>query len=143
MQLLIRRNQKPGMLKGVKYTLYVRAQLTQEESNLVKKNNLTAELLYYYDKDEGKNGLSASMKASGGLTGALISRMRDTALTVGKLAQGTEITCDNVAELLGVEDQIKEATLMLKSYLDAAATFGGEEVLDMDKVLSDLRDKGK
>lgn len=142
MKLLIRRNQKPGMIKGMKYILYVRAQLTEEENELVKKNNLTSELLYYYDKDAGKSGLSASMKAAGGLAGALLSRMRDTALTVGSLAAGTEITCDNVAELLGVEDQVKDAALMLKAYLDCARSFGGEEVLDMDKILAEKYGKG-
>lgn len=139
MQLLIRRNQKTGLMGGSKYTLYVRAQLTEEEKTLVKKNNLAGELLVYYDKDQDKANLAGAFKSAGGLTGALLRKMRDTALTVGKLIEGADFTCENVGELLGVEDQVKHASLMLKSYLDAAATFGGEEVIDMDKVLADMQ----
>jgi hypothetical protein len=142
MQLLIRRNQKSGMLGGTKYSLYVRAQITAEENSLIKKNNLAGELLVYYDKDENKASLAGAMKAAGGLTGALVRKMRDTALTVGKLIGGTEFTCDNVGELLGIENEVKEASLMLKNYLDLAAKFGGEEVLDMDQILADMNAKG-
>jgi hypothetical protein len=142
MQLLIRRNQKSGMLGGMKYTLYVRAQVTAEENSLIKKNNLAGELLVYYDKDANKATLAASVKNNlGGLAGALVRKMRDTALTVAKLIEGTEFTCDNVGELLGVENEVKEASLMLKNYLDVAAKFGGEEVLDMDQILADMNAK--
>jgi hypothetical protein len=137
MQLLIRRNQKTGLLGGAKYTLYVRAQLTEEEHQLVKKNNLAGELLVYYDKDADKATLAGAMKNAGGLTGALVRKMRDTALTVAKLIEGTEFKCDNVGELLGVEGEVRQATLMLKNYLDVSAKFGGEEVLDMDQLLAE------
>jgi hypothetical protein len=137
MQLLIRRNQKTGLLGGAKYTLYVRAQLTDEEKTLVKKNNLAGELLVYYDKDADKATLAGAMKNAGGLAGALVRKMRDTALTVAKLIEGTEFKCDNVGELLGVEGEVRQATLMLKNYLDIAGTFGGEEVLDMDQLLAE------
>jgi hypothetical protein len=137
MQLLIRRNQKTGLLGGAKYTLYVRAQLTEEEHQLVKKNNLAGELLVYYDKDADKATLMGAMKAAGGLAGGLVRKMRDTALTVAKLIEGTEFKCDNVGELLGVEGEVRQATLMLKNYLDIAGKFGGEEVLDMDQLLAE------
>lgn len=136
MQLLIRRNQKTGLMGGAKYTLYVRAQLTDEEHALVKKNNLAGELLVYYDKDANKAGLVGDMKRQGGLAAALVRKMRDTAMTVAKLIEGTEFKCDNVGELLGVEGEVREASLMLKNYLDVAAKFGGEEVLDMDELLA-------
>jgi hypothetical protein len=141
MQLLIRRNQKTGILGGAKYTLYVRAQLTEEEKALVRKNNLAGELLVYYDKDENKATLAGAMKDAGGLAGALVRKMRDTALTVAKLIEGTEFKCDNVGELLGVEGEVRQASLMLKNYLDVAAKFGGEEVLDMDKLLAEANAK--
>jgi hypothetical protein len=137
MQLLIRRNQKTGLLGGAKYALYVRAQLTDEERQLVKKNNLAGELLVYYDKDADKATLLGAMKDAGGLAGTLVRKMRDTALTVAKLIEGTEFKCDNVGELLGVEGEVRQATLMLKNYLDVSAKFGGEEVLDMDQLLAE------
>lgn len=141
MQLLIRRNQKTGLMGGAKYSLYVRAQLSEEEKALVKKNNLAGEMLVYYDRDADKANLAGAMKDAGGLAGALMRKMRDTALTVAKLIEGAEIKCDNVGELLGIERETKEAALMLKNYLDVAATFGGEEVLDMDKILAEMNAK--
>lgn len=141
MQLLIRRNQKTGLMGGAKYSLYVRAQLSDEEKALVKKNNLAGEMLVYYDRDADKANLAGAMKDAGGLAGALMRKMRDTALTVAKLIEGAEIKCDNVGELLGMERETKEAALMLKNYLDVAATFGGEEVLDMDKILAEMNAK--
>lgn len=133
MQLLIRRNQKTGTFGKAKYSLYVRAQLTPEEDKLIKKNNLTNELLYHYE---------AAVGTGGGVKGVVTFLMRDTKLTVAKLIEGTEMICDNVAQLLGVEDEVKQAALTLKSYLDASATFGGEEVIDMDKLLKDSSGKG-
>lgn len=142
MKLLIRRNQKTGLMGGAKYLLYVRAQVTDEEQQLIKKNNLAGELLVYYDKDANKATLMGAMKDAGGLTGGLIRKMRDTALTVAKLIEGTEFKCENVGELLGVEGEVRQATLMLKNYLDIAAKFGGEEVLDMDQLLAEENAKG-
>jgi len=40
MKLLLRRDQKTGLMGKSKYTLYVRAQLTDAEANLVRKNRL-------------------------------------------------------------------------------------------------------
>lgn len=142
MKLLIRRNQKTGLLGGAKYTLYVRAQVTDEEQQLIKKNHLAGELLVYYDKDADKATLAGAMKDAGGLTGVLVRKMRDTALTVAKLIEGTEFKCENVGELLGVEGEVRQATLMLKNYLDVATTFGGEEVLDMDQLLAEANAQG-
>lgn len=142
MKLLIRRNQKTGLMGGAKYLLYVRAQVTDEEQQLIRKNNLAGELLVYYDKDANKATLMGAMKDAGGLTGGLIRKMRDTALTVAKLIEGTEFKCENVGELLGVEGEVRQATLMLKNYLDIAAKFGGEEVLDMDQLLAEENAKG-
>lgn len=138
MKLLLRRSQKSGMLGGTKYTLYVRAQLSEEESSLVKHNHLAGELLVYHERDTGP-GLFSAAKSKGGLTDFVVSKMRDTELTVAKLIEGAELSCENVAQLLAVEDQVKGAALTLKAYLDAAAKFGGEEVLDMDEVLAQVQ----
>jgi len=112
-------------------------QLTEEENALVKKNNLAGELLVYYDKDADKASITAAMKESGGWAAAMVHKMRDTALTVAKLVEGTEIVCDNVGKLVGVESEAKEAVVMLKCYLDVSATFGSEEVLDIDRILAE------
>lgn len=41
------------------------------------------------------------------------------------------IECKDVVEMLAVEDQIKEAARTFAQVLAAAATFGGEEVVDL------------
>ena len=58
--------------------------------------------------------------------------MKDTTLTTNSLINGTTFTCKNVAELLEIEEQVKEAAVNLRRYLYAASGFGGEEVIDVD-----------
>jgi uncharacterized protein (DUF433 family) len=50
-------------------------------------------------------------------------------VTVTDLVQGKRIECKNILEMLAVEGQIREAALTFKQVLDAAAHFGGEEVI--------------
>lgn len=119
MKVLIKRDQKSGMLGKAKFLLYVRAQLEPEESELVKKYRLGGELLVYHDKTGPTTGFMS----------VVWSRIKDTALTVASFEHGTQFECDNVGELLGIEEQVKEAAKNFKGYLQAAKTFGGEEVL--------------
>ena len=135
MKLLIRRDQKTGLLGKQKYTLYVRAQLSDAEAAIVRKNKLEGELLLYFDKDAHQSGYARNAKDEGGLMGAVMRLTRDVALTVGKLIEGASFTCDNVAELLGVEAEATEAAKNLKRYITAAATFGGELAIDIDEAL--------
>ena len=137
MKLLIRRDHKSGLMGGASYSLSVRAELTPEELELVRHNGLSSEILYFHDKDAGasRSVWASSMKAAGGLSGAIVSLMRDTKLTVATLTQGTTFKCKNVGELLGVEGEVREAAKMLKAYLDAAKHFGGEELIDVDQLL--------
>jgi len=43
---------------------------------------------------------------------------------------GRRFDCSSITEMLGVEAAIKDAALNFKAVLDAATTFGGEEVLE-------------
>lgn len=135
MKLLIRRNQKSGLLGKQKYTLYVRAQLTDTEAALVHKNRLENELLLYFDKDASASGFACQMKDEGGFLGLALSILRDVPLTVAKLIEGTSFNCDNVGQLLSVEDEATRSAMQLKRYLNAAATFGGEIAIDIDEAL--------
>ena len=137
MKLLIRRDQKTGLLGKQKYTLYVRAQLTDVEAALVHKNRLEGELLLYFDKDANLSGstLARSFKDGGGFIGLAVRHLRDVALTVAKLIEGATFTCDNVGELLSVEHEAVRGAMQLKRYINAASTFGGEEAIDIDEAL--------
>lgn len=141
MKLLIRRAQKAGMLGKQKYTLHVRAQITAAEQELIHKNGLANELLLYYERDTGA-GMVNGMLAKGGIIGGiggLLKTMRDVPLTVAALVNGTNFTCDNVAQLLDVENEAIQAAKNLKRYLEAAASFGGEIAIDIDDELTQER----
>jgi len=141
MKLLIRRAQKAGLLGKQKYTLYVRAQITDAEQEIIRRNGLAGELLLYYERDTQAGGINAMYAKDGliGGLGGLLKFMRDVSLTVQLLVSGTTFTCDNVAQLLDVEEQALQAAKNLKRYLDAAASFGGEVAIDIDDALKQER----
>lgn len=135
MKLLIRRDQKTGLMGKSKYTLSVRAQLNDAEAALVRKNRLENELLLYFDKDAHSSGYFRQKKDEGGFMGLAASLIRDVSLTVGKLIEGTSFTCDNVGQLLSVENEAVRSAMQLKRYIIAAATFGGEDAIDIDEAV--------
>lgn len=142
MKLLIKREQKTGMLGKNKFSLYVRAQITAAEEELIKKNGLANELLLYYERDQAASGMVNSMFTKGGFIGGLggmLKLMRDVQLTVNALIVGTTFNCDNVAQLLDVETESVQAAKNLKRYLEAAATFGGEVAIDIDEQIKQER----
>ncbi len=135
MKLLLCRDQKTGLLGKSKYALYVRAQLTDTEAAIVRKNRLENELLLYFDKDAHSSGYFRQKKDEGGFMGLAVSLLRDVSLTVGKLIEGTSFTCDNVGQLLSVENNAVRSAMQLKRYITAAATFGGEDAIDIDEAV--------
>lgn len=142
MKLLIRRAQKSGLLGKNKFSLHVRAQITEAEQKLIQQNGLANELLLYYERDQTAGGMVNSMYAQGGFIGGLggmLKLMRDVQLTVNALIVGTTFNCDNVAQLLDVETEAVQAAKNLKRYLEAAATFGGEVAIDIDDAIQQER----
>lgn len=123
MKLLLRRDQKSGFTGKVTFSLTVRAELTEEEKSHIKTYKLADTMLYERNKlaDRGS-----------GLLG-LISRwgfkMLNITVSVKDLADGKTIQVKNIVEMLAVEDQLKEAAQTFKYVLEAAASFGGEEVI--------------
>lgn len=122
MQVQLTRGKKTGMMGGASYTLQVRAVLTDEEKETVNKNGLSSELLVYHEKTAPAESL----------TGAILKNMRDTKLTVSSFVNGTTFTRKNVAELVGIEEEVRQAALNLRSYIELANNFGGTEVIDVD-----------
>lgn len=125
MKLLLRRDQKSGLIGKVTFTLAVRAELTDEEKSNIKKYKLGDTMLYERDKIiERGSGLL-------GLASRLAFKMMNISVSVNDLSDGKKIDCKDIVEMLAVEDQIKEAAQTFKSVLEAAATFGGEEVIEL------------
>ncbi len=125
MKLLLRRDQKSGLLGGsITFTLNVRAELTSEELQNIKKYKLGKTMLYERVKlaDPGSGLL--------GLASRLAFKAMNLTVSVNDLTDGKQIECKDVVEMLAVEEQIREACQTFKAVLEAAAHFGGEEVFE-------------
>ena len=127
MKLLIRREQQVGgvLRNTVKFAITVRADLSDQERNNIAKYKLGDALLYSRGElaDKGSGLLGLASRAA--------FHMMNISLTVNDLAQGKRIECKDILEMLGVQEQIKEAATTFKSVLEAAAHFGGDEVLEL------------
>jgi hypothetical protein len=125
MKLLLRRDQKSGLLGKVTFTLTVRAELSDEEQSNIRKYKLGDTMLYERE--------TLTEKGSGllGVASRLAFKMMNISVSVADLSGGKKIDCKDIVEMLAVEDQIKEAAQTFKNVLQAAATFGGEEVMQL------------
>ena len=125
MKLLLKRDQKSGMLGGVNFMLDVRAELTAEERANVVKYKLGNTTLYERETltDPGRGLL--------GLASRVAFKMINISVSVNDLNAGKRIECKDIVELLAVEEQIKEAARIFHAVLMAAATFGGEQIVEI------------
>ena len=123
MKLLLRRDQRAGMLGKVVFTLGVRAELTPDETANIAKYRLGETVLYE------KNTLAERGSGLIGLASRAAFRAMNISVSVNDLAGGKKIECKDVVEMIAVSDQIKEAAETFKAVLEAAAQFGGEEVI--------------
>lgn len=123
MKLLLRRDQKSGFTGKVTFSLTVRAELTEEEKSHIKTYKLADTMLYERFKlnDRG-SGLLGFLSRVG-------FKILNITVSVKDLADGKTIQVKNIVEMLTVEDQLKEAAQTFKNVLEAAASFGGEEVI--------------
>ena len=136
MQLKIRRSQRTGGIvsKNALFCLDARVQFTGEEQQNITRYKLGNVNVY---SSEASKRLQEKSEAQqdGSTRGAfkslgtiLLAAMRLN-ITINSLAQGQHIECKSLDELLAAEGALMQACENLKSYLDAAATFDGREVL--------------
>lgn len=125
MKLLLRRDQKSGLIGKITFILTVRAELSDEEKNNIQKYKLGNTVLY--------EKMTLTDKGSGllGVASRLAFKMMNISVSVNDLLGGKTIDCKDIVEMLAVEDQIKEAAQTFKNVLEAAASFGGEEVIEL------------
>lgn len=126
MKLLLRRDQKPSMLGKIIFLVTVRAELSDDERTNIKKYKLGDAMLYERSKitDPG-SGLI-------GLAGRLAFKMINLTISVNDLEKGKTVECKDIVEMLAVEEQIKDAAHTFRNVLEAATTFGGEEIIDIN-----------
>lgn len=125
MKLLLRREQKAGMLGKITFILTIRAQLSDDEKGNIKKYKLGETMLYERSKiiDAGSGVL--------GVASRLAFKATNLTVSVHDLEKGKAVDCKDIVEMLAIEEQVKEAAQMFHAVLNAAATFGGEEVVEI------------
>lgn len=116
MKLVIQRDQRQqkGLLggnKGAMFSISCQVQLTPQEQDLVKRYRVENEKLV----------------AAGTLKASLTQE-----LTIGTLIQSVSLECPNIGALLESEKEIRNACRAFKNYLDVMATFGGQEVVEIE-----------
>jgi hypothetical protein len=113
MKLIITRDQAKSLLGGVKFEFKAKAELTSEEAELVKKYKAEKEVL-----------LKKEVKLLFTGTGLSLN------LTIGSLTAGQVFTCNDIAEILEYERNVKESCEAFKRYLEVMRSFGGQEVIE-------------
>lgn len=125
MKLLVRRNQRAGLLGKIIFTLEVRADLSDEEKQAISAYKLGDSVLYE------KNTMVDPGSGLLGLASRLAFKALNISVSVKDLAYGKKLECKDIVEMLAVEDQIKEAGKTFNAVLNAALHFGGEQVIDL------------
>lgn len=127
MKLLLRREQQTsGIIRNtITFAITVRAELSPEERQNIQKYKLGESVLYTRGEltDRGSGLLGLASRAA--------FHLMNISVTVNDLVQGKRIECKDILEMLGVQEQLKEAAATFKSVLEAAAHFGGDEVLEL------------
>lgn len=125
MRLLLRRDQRSGLLGKAVFTLDVRAEITDEELSAIRRYKLGDTQIYSSHEvlDRGSGIL--------GMASRLAWKMTVLTITVNDLATGKRVEAKDIVEMLAIEDQIREAAATFKQVLNAAASFGGEEVIEI------------
>jgi hypothetical protein len=125
MKLVLRRNQRSAMMGKTIFGLDVRAQLDPDEKTAIQKYKLGGTVLY--DKTPIKEGGNEYQQ----LGHALSWRFMNLLITVNDLENGKRIECKDIIEMLGAEEQVREAAGTFKAVLDACRHFEGEEVVEL------------
>jgi F420-0:gamma-glutamyl ligase-like protein len=123
MKLLLRRDQRAGLMGKMIFTLEVRADLSADEKERIRKYKLQDTELYASHEITGGSGLL-------GVASRFAWKAVTINVTVKDLENGKRIEVKDVLELLAIEEHIRQAAQTFKQVLDAASHFGGEEVLE-------------
>jgi hypothetical protein len=137
MMLKIKRSQRQGGMFGGKnlFALDIRADYTQEERDAINKYKLGADLVYSSEASKRHNANASTHLTSGtggGLAKGIVSMAlasMNLTITIASLQQGHHIECKDMNEVLEAENTLREACKNLTSWLDAAKTFDGREIV--------------
>lgn len=126
MQLKLRRSQKTGLTGTPIFVLDVMAELTSEETELVKKYKLKNQLVYTSEAAD-QNLAKADAGSWAGLGGALMDRVTKRSFSLGDLVNGQHLECKDLGEVVATENQVHQACQNIRGYIDVARQFDGSE----------------
>lgn len=144
MQLKVKRSQRPGGMFGGKvlFVLDLRAEYTDDERDNINRYSLGGEVIY--NSQAAKQHLDRMEQQVDGSGMGLLKGLGSLALakmnlnvTIASLQKGHHIECKDLAELVACEEAIRNACRSIRTFLEAAATFDGREiVLDLDEQMA-------
>jgi len=126
MQLKLRRNQRAGITGGVVFILDVMAELSSEETELVKKYKLQ-KLLVYSSESADQNVAMARAGNVKALGGMMLDKLTKRTFSMNDLIKGQHLECKDLDEVIGTENQVHEACQNISHYLAVAKSFDGSE----------------
>jgi hypothetical protein len=116
MQLILTKGQSKGLMGGVSFEVRAQVQLSEEERRLIQYYKLENDILF-----------SKHLT----LFGKPMEQM--VHIRVKNLLNGDSFKCKDLSELIAYSDSLKSACAKLKTYIEVASTFGGQEVIDFDR----------
>lgn len=114
MKLVLTRNQAKGVMGGVSFEVRGQIQFSNEESDLVRHYKLDNEVL-----------ASKPLRVLGRDTGQIVE------VKVRTLVNGDTFKAKDLGEVIGHTENLISACENLKTYLDVARKFGGQEVVEI------------
>ncbi len=130
MRLKLNRSQKTGGMisKKVIFILNARADYSNEEQANIKKYRLGPQNIYNSEatRKHASNAINQNGGTLGMLASAAMAKM-SLSITIDSLANGHQVECQDIDELLGAEEAIRSACENLKGYLEVADSFDGRE----------------
>jgi len=120
MKLVLLRNQSSTFTGKAKFSIMAKIEVSSEEQTHIRKY------------DMGKTLLHTNMANRGsGIAGAISRASMEVKFTVNDLINGKKVECKDIMEMLELEEVIVSVSKTFKQVLEAAASFGGETVIEL------------
>ena len=137
MLLKIKRSQRQGGILGNKalFALDIRADYSADERDAINRYKLGGDIVYSSEaakRHSAKVDAHLSAGTGGGLAKGIMSMAlasMNLSITIASLQQGHHIECKDMSEVLEAENGLREACKNVTSWLDAAKTFDGREMV--------------
>ena len=125
MKLLFRRSQHLGIFGKIVFTLTVRAEISDEERDAIRKYKFGDTVLFQMWTITG-HGYGIL-----GLLSWLYFKAMNMTISVRHLARGKSLTSTKIDEIIEIQEHILKEATNFSAMLEAARRFGGEDAIDL------------